>query len=365
MQRKYLSIIIIVIFTINNCVLHYAKVSVKKDKEDDSPPPNIQIPINLSYNPLEERKRMENNNLKFGYSLSVKKDDSIFTYSSEEILAKFKSNNNFIISKDANIKIEITPNLNKISGYLLFSLGYTFTLGVIPGINDTSGSIEFKLHNNESGEYIKSYRYTINHKAIDGFLPIFIGPILPSFSESFDHSLNGKSYSVMRVSFNQFHSDLMKDLEKDKIFRKQFTVSDPGNYIISYDPGNKIKDKKFDEFFLSKIEEMFINNNYNFLDRKKTDSLATNFQILGNKISKEKITNIRKLTGGDHIIHIQKIRLIQEEEEIELKISCISLKTGNILWSETTFVRDEVFLEEAINDTLDELQIKLQYKGVI
>ncbi|MCB1176632.1 MAG: hypothetical protein KDK36_03535, partial [Leptospiraceae bacterium] len=75
-------------------------------------------------------------------------------------------------------------------------------------------------------------KYKIKHKFFIGFLPMLIGPFLKDASYSLEHTKGYESKTVMKVSFDQFASDLKKDVSKNEFYLSRFKVSNSSTYYL-------------------------------------------------------------------------------------------------------------------------------------
>jgi hypothetical protein len=352
----------------NQCYMHYSSLvnapqieisnsNNKPLKLKQSLP--LKIELNSKYRYSFDPKKIYRKNYIDGSSENkvehFSNDDVIDNFFSSELLAKFRYDSDINLNSNATIKINIIPQFEGFEKPVLSAGSALWTGFILPWTTTSYGKIEFQLIDVYTGDVLKSYMYEIKNQQMLGWSSIIIGPILPIFSERFDHSMNEKSFAVSRLAYNTFKKDLLVDLSNDKNFENR--------YYKLVSPIYEIKSFSSQENEISKLSTLLLNEiKSNFSER------GLIFQDLNN-LSKE--SNTQNTLIADRILFISSFILRRDLNNrishIQGSVICKSKKLGHVLWEqEIDFYNNNDLLEEdIIKNIVNELNAELRLRGEI
>ncbi|MCB1176630.1 MAG: hypothetical protein KDK36_03525 [Leptospiraceae bacterium] len=225
MKLKKILISTLICIALSNCYLHQAtiagdfygfKLMMNPQKELNNP-----FPVEIEFDSEKQNEKI-NNYLKGKNNNKHISENFISNYCSNQIITNFEESKSFIIKENANIKIKIETLLQEVNIDIMSFIFSLMTLGIAPSVTQTKGQIEFKIYDSEKNKILKTYNYKITHFQRFGMTSMIYGSIYSSINDGFDHTNSEQSIVIMKVSFNQFSNDLLKDIKNDKNLFSRF-----------------------------------------------------------------------------------------------------------------------------------------------
>ncbi|TGL52289.1 hypothetical protein EHQ59_09565 [Leptospira kemamanensis] len=263
--------------------------------------------------------------------------DRIDSYFSEEIVAKFRNSKYFTHNPSATMKIRVVSSLEEVKIAVVSLIAAVGTLGIIPAVSRTHGSIQFELFDSSQNKSIRTFKYSIHHREFLGTSTIILGSFLPLFSERFDRSTNERTFAVMRVAFKQFENDLMIELDQDKTLLKRFTADLNKIYALLPFRNKTNSINSYEDQLHSELESQFLKSGIALVERKKQDILLEEIKFSNSGLTDSNRLAFGKLTNANRVIMIEDL-VIKEPKtsnytEILFSIRCVDIESGQIVWS--------------------------------
>lgn len=348
-----LPFVFIYLFTFSACFMHYT-MEIPPNQIQDGKENNVakkQLPIKLKINKsnLNESKNAKlvnmtssldkKNNPPPFYLTQDNEGPYIGNYYSEEVLAKFKMDEQFISNPEANVLIEIKPLLKRFEfGYDRDNLAY-YTLTMIPFQTDSFGEITFTLIDLNQKETIKEYTYQINHTSYAGLSMFLFSPFIPLFSDYIDHSVNYRTFSIMRRAYEAFNRDLRFDLNRDPKLLERFYINDSPNYSLQVMMANH--ENEFQSLFHSSMESALISKGFQI------------FEVDGSNSSKTKIDRMILI---EILGYERKGYENQTISDIKYNAICKDSKSDKVFWKQTVTFKPN----RKVSNDLDTIQNAVQ-----
>ncbi|MBM9578128.1 hypothetical protein JWG45_13305 [Leptospira sp. 201903070] len=295
------------------------------------------VAVRVDFDPSGKETAIEDMKRK-GLNVTVSTPD-IESYYSPEILSQFRKSPLFLLNPNAQILIRIRSSVEEVKPPVLSVIAFLLTAGLFPMIERTNGRIEFEIYEEKTNLVLKSYKYPIEHRSIFGFAPVVLGPIIPAFSERFDHSQNKKNFAIMRVAFQQFEKDLSADLAQSKEFNSHFLQGEPHRFaFVSL---AKTTDQGFDFFsdVYSTLEKSFLKHGIFLVERKRLDQVISEIQLSLSGITNNSRLQLGRLLDADRLILMDNFDYSPSDSKayrvgFSFSIRCVDVQTGKIIWSE-------------------------------
>ncbi|MBM9498679.1 hypothetical protein JWG44_00225 [Leptospira sp. 201903071] len=273
-----------------------------------------------------------------GLNVSVSTQD-IESYYSPEILSQFRKSPLFLLNPNSRILIRIRSSVEEVKPPVLSVIAFLFTVGLFPMIERTNGRVEFEIYEEKTDLVLKSYKYPIEHRSLFGFAPVVLGPIVPAFSERFDHSQNKKNFAIMRVAFQQFEKDLSADLAQSKEFSAHFSQGEAHRFaFVSL---AKTTDQDFGIFsdVYTTLEKNFLKHGIFLVERKRLDQVISEIQLSLSGITNSSRLQLGRLLDADRLILLDNFEYSPFDSKayrggFSFSIRCVDVQTGKIIWSE-------------------------------
>ncbi|MCC5815983.1 MAG: hypothetical protein JJT78_14615 [Leptospira sp.] len=264
-------------------------------------------------------------------------DNMVESYFSEEIVTKFRSSEYFTHNSSANMKIRVNSSLEEVKWPVISLIGSIGTLGLFPSITRTYGRIQFEIYDSKNSKSIKTFKYRVQHRQFLGTSIIIIGAFFPLMSDRFDHSLNARNFAIMRVGFQQFENDLLKELEENKSLLKNFT-KDPDKVYALLPFGNKMsQDNSYENQIYTGLESQFIKSGLSIVERKKIQSLLSEIRFSNSGLTTSNRLAFGKFSNAERLIIVSDLDINEPEKksrtEINFSIRCVEIESGKIIWS--------------------------------
>lgn len=304
------------------------------------------VPVRIDFDPSGRETAAQDMHRK-GLNVSVALQD-VESYYSSEILSQFRKSALFLLNPNAHIQIRIRSSAEEVKPPVLSIIPFIVTIGLFPMIERTNGRVEFELYEEETNKVLKSYKYPIEHRSIFGIAPLLLGPIVPIFSDRFDHSQNKKNFAIMRVAFQQFEQDLKADLGHLKELSAHFTQDEAHRFAFvslakTDEPGSQI----FTDIY-SELEKKFIKHGILLVERNRLDKVLSEIQLSLSGITENSRLKLGKLLEADRLILMDHFEYIPYNRQaydgkFAFSIRCIDVQTGRIIWAEN--VRENLYSE--------------------
>ncbi|WCL50343.1 CsgG/HfaB family protein [Leptospira sp. GIMC2001] len=296
---------------------------------------NGTLPVRVEFDSSEKAFVKEYLKRK-GQNIEVS-DNTIESYFSEEIVAKFRNSQYFTHNSSANMKIRVVSSLEEVKSPVISLVAAIGTLGIFPAIKRTYGRVQFELYDSSKNKSIRTFKYPIQHREFLGTSTIILGSILPLLSDRFDHSTNEKNFAIMRVAFQQFENDLMAELNQDKALVKNFTADTNKVYALLPFSKKANSSRSFEDQLHSALESQFVKSGLNMVERKKLDALLNEIKFANTGLTASNRIAFGKLTNADRLILVEDLVFQKpgttKTTEIFYSIRCVDIETGKILWS--------------------------------
>ncbi|MDF3821603.1 hypothetical protein P3G55_16985 [Leptospira sp. 96542] len=329
-------------FCLQDCYLHHANVSgdiygVKNLVDIGSKKDINNLPIKLEFD-VNEKSSIKDHLHKKGQNIKVE-DEIINSYYSEEIISKMRGSKLFNHHPDANIKIRIFSTIEEVKEPVISWFGFIPTFGLFPLITRTYGRVEFEIFDSSKNTLVKTYKYPIHHRMFFGWAPIVLGPILPSFTERFDHSQNQRTFAIMRVAFHQFEKDLYTDIHNDASLKTKFFI-DQSSFVALMPLTNIEEDHKvIYPIIFSELESAFLKRGVRLIERQNLDKVLNEIKFSSTGLTESSRNKIGTLLNADRVIAIENLNYtssskISSEVKFSFLIKCLEVKTGRIIWSQ-------------------------------
>ncbi|TGM01686.1 hypothetical protein [Leptospira jelokensis] len=271
-----------------------------------------------------------------GHNIDVG-DNTIESYFSEEIVAKFRNSKYFTHNSSANMKIRVLSSLEEVKFPVISAIAAIGTLGIFPAITRTYGRIQFELFDSSNNKSIRTFKYSVQHREFLGTSAIVLGSFLPLFSERFDHSTNSRNFAIMRVAFHQFENDLMLELDQDKSLLKKFTSDSNKIYALLPFKTNSNSLKSVEDQLHSELESQFVKSGIEMVERKKLDALLEEIKFSNSGLTASNRITFGKLSNANRIILLEDLVIkdpkTSNQTEIYFTIRCVDVESGKIIWS--------------------------------
>ncbi|WP_167881421.1 CsgG/HfaB family protein [Leptospira biflexa] len=264
-------------------------------------------------------------------------DNTIESYFSEEIVAKFRNSKYFSHNSSANMKIRVVTSLEEVKFPVVSVIAAIGTLGIIPAITRTYGRIQFELFDSSNNKSIRTFKYSIQHRQFLGTSAIFLGSFLPLLSDRFDQSTNERNFAIMRVAFHQFENDLMLELDQDKTLLKKFTSDSNKIYALLPFKENSNSINSVKDQLHSELESQLVKSGLELVERKKLDALLEEIKFSNSGLTASNRITFGKLSNANRIILLEDLVIKDpknsNQTEIYFTIRCVDVETGKIIWS--------------------------------
>ncbi|PJD99047.1 MAG: hypothetical protein CK427_16510 [Leptospira sp.] len=329
-----------VVFIGSNCYLHHANIQgdsygAKAFIFGKEPFFKGTLPIRVEFDSSEKAFVKEYLKRK-GQNIEVN-ENTIESYFSDEIVAKFRSSKYFTHNSSANMKIRVASSLEEVKAPVVSLVANIGTLGIFPAITRTYGRVQFELYDSSKNKSIRIFKYPIQHREFKGTTSIILGSFLPLFSDRFDHSTNERNFAIMRVAFQQFENDLMHELDKDKTLLTKFTSETDKVYALIPIKSKTISIKSSEEKLHSALESQFVKSGLNLVERKKIDVLLEEIKFSSTGLTASNRIEFGKLSQADRVILVEDLVINEgrnaNKTEINYSIRCVEIETGKIIWS--------------------------------
>ncbi|PJZ55533.1 hypothetical protein CH367_18805 [Leptospira barantonii] len=341
---KRIATILLISFFSLQCYLHQANVNgdalgTHRFFHKSKNPFIGSVPIRIHFDPNEKDTAIQDLRRK-GLNVSVSNDD-VESYYSTEILSQFRKSPLFILNPNAEILLRIKSSVEDVKPPVLSILPFIGTVGLFPMIESTNGRVEFELYDEKKNQVIRTYKYAVDHRSFFGIAPLFFGPILPALTDRFDHSQNKKTFSIMRVAFQQFEKDLKNDLGQAPELTSRFIQGEPHHFAFvsmgkTGDPGYEI----FSELYTS-IESIFLRHGLSLVERNRLNPVIAEIQLSLSGLTESSRLQLGKLLNADRLILMDDFDYVQgpqssssKDGKIAFSLRCLEVQTGRILWSE-------------------------------
>lgn len=354
-----------------NCYIHHANVSgdlygMKEIVKFTSNDYKGTLPVRIEFD-AREKENVSRYLAKKGQNIKIS-ENLIQSYYSEEIISKFRNSKIFEHNPDANIKIRIFAYVEEVRDPVITFIANIVSLGIFPAITRSYGRLEFEIFDSQNHKILKSFKYPIEHRQSFSFSSILIGPILPLFSERFDHSQNEKNYAIMRVAFKQFEIDLANNLNLDKNLSARFFVDASHKYaILPFEP-SKSPEKEIYGPLYSNLESSFLARGLLLVERAKLNTILNEIILSKSGLTESKRLEVGKILNADRLINVSDLMFSNTPEikksDIAFSIQCLDVESGKILWSERLRYQSsaqesvEKLIESAVHKLISELKSK-------
>ncbi|NCN10169.1 MAG: hypothetical protein GW938_10030 [Leptospira sp.] len=337
---KFFVLVLFIVINTSACYLHHANIQgdaygAKEFIFGKDPFFQGTLPVRVEFDSSEKAFVKEYLKRK-GQNIEVT-DNTIESYFSEEIVAKFRNSKYFTHNSSANMKIRIVSSLEEVKSPVISLIAAIGTLGIFPAITRTYGRIQFELYDSSKNKSIRTFKYPIQHRQFLGTSAIILGSLLPLFSDRFDHSTNERNFAIMRVAFQQFENDLMLELDKDKTLLKSFTSESNKIYALIPIKNKSSSLKSSADQLHSALESQFVKAGLNLVERKKLDVLLEEIKFSQTGLTASNRIAFGKLSNADRVILVEDFILKEGQSsnktEIYFSIRCVDVETGKIIWS--------------------------------
>lgn len=334
---------IVIIFLNLNCYLHHANVSgdlygAKKIVSLRNTDSISSLPIKLEFDKSNIKVNKE-----FLYKKGQNKNtaeeekefdsDLMNNYYSDEIFSQFQASKLFYLNRDSDIKIRIDPSLDEVKQPVLSLIPNFFSLGLFPRITRTTGKVNFEIFSVKENKILKVFKYKVNHRIFLSLPSVFLGPILPSFSERFDHSQNNKTFAIMRVAFGQFEEELAETLKQDKTLLAKFSASEPSVYALIPAKTSSPKLNEFSNALYQELESGFLARGMKLAERKNLDKILDEVKFSLSGLTESSRNRVGQLVNVDKLIVITDLEEDKTINKIKFQIRSFDVVTGKTLWS--------------------------------
>lgn len=339
-QVKKIFLLLVIVSNSFGCYLHHANIQgdsygAKGLIFGKEPFFNGTLPIRVEFDSSEKAYVREYLKRK-GQNIGVA-DNTIESYFSEEIVAKFRNSKYFTHNSSANMKIRIVSSLEEVKSPVISAIAAIGTLGIIPAITRTYGRIQFELFDSSSSRSIRTFKYSIQHREFFGTSTIILGSFLSLFSERFDHSTNERNFAIMRVAFHQFENDLMLELDQDKTLLKKFTSDSNKIYALLPFKENSNSINSVKDQLHSELESQLVKSGLELVERKKLDALLEEIKFSNSGLTASNRIAFGKLSNANRIILLEDLVVkdpkSSNKTEIYFTIRCVDVESGKIIWS--------------------------------
>lgn len=354
-----------IFFSLWSCFLHHVNIEGDiygaKSIFHRSPSDKEILPVRLDFNPPTKDEVIKILHDK-GSNQTPK--DEIDGYLSTEIISKFQKSQKFLISSNSNMKIKIIPLVDDVKPPILTMIGFLFTLGAIPAIYRTYGSISFELYDQEKHKILRIYKYSVNHRIMLGWAPMLLGPIVSMFTDRFDHSTNNKTYAIMRVVFAQFEYDLFKDIRESKELASRFFSTNDYNHALIV-TSKSANDEYLASSIYSELNKIFLKYGISILERRKLNEVINEIQLsLAGITQARDYSKLGRLLQADRLILVEDLNITSATTSvlgrINFSIRCVDSETGKVIWSEK--IAESMLLSETVDMVVNSAARKLMQK---
>ncbi len=390
---KWISILFILFWITNNCILHSVSIDEKTgipEKKSPQIPKSNTIPLKVqfgetkrnefvvlfgeyrdeirlpresydggeykledSYKMIEpvweipcNKKLFEESGMTIvGYKREIRKDAYAYfrcevgkyvksNLFSDEYFSKFQRSAYLQLDANSNLKIVIDSSLGSNYHSSLWDVFAGLSFQLFPFKVSSSSDVQFGIWDTEKNVLLKNYTYTIDHRMYHGIPIPLVGTILPIFSDRYDHSQNLNTFAIARVVYNQFEEDFLNDFYTDPNLQKAAYLLPPSIYKIQGANNTEISKNPKLPFLMGKLESKLLQHGVEIKNPKDDSKI-------------------------DKIIQIDSMQI--KENTFEFQFSCLEIKTKNLLWSEIIpipFSKEEknpIISESEMEKAVDEL----------
>lgn len=355
--------IMIQIILLNKCFLHHANVrddyyGVKSIIPFTGSGFTSSLPVRVEFDPREKSqipKYLKDKGINIDIDPNI-----VDSWYSEEIISKFRNSRYFINSVDANVKIRISSTIEEVKAPVITLIAQICTFGIVPALTRTNGRIEFELYDSSSQTVLKNYKYPVEHRYFLGIPPLFLAPVLGLFSERFDHSMNQRTFAIMRVAFQQFEDDLLYDVSNSKNLYSKFTIDKTkATAFLQFPPKSRSEDRILSDIH-SAIENGFIGRGMVLVERKKMNLILNEIRLSQLGITDSSRIQIGRLTSAGRIIYASESNVQMEGnklERISFTLKCIDVNSGSIIW--TQIINHSFKDSRSINYEIDDIAYQI------
>ncbi len=288
-------------------------------------------------------------------------DFLVKNYYSEEIFSQFQASKLFFLNRDSDIKIRIDPSLDEVKQPVLSLLPNFFSLGLFPKITRTNGKVNFEIFSIKENKILKVYKYKVEHRIFLSLPSVILGPILPSFSERFDHSKNLKTFAIMRVAFGQFEEELAETLKQDKTLLAKFSTSEPAVYALVPAKTQNPKLNEFSNALYQELETSFLARGMKLAERKNLDKILDEVKFSLSGLTESSKNRVGQLANVDKLIVITDLEENIIQKKFKFQIRSFDVVSGKTLWSypcefESDIKLFSVNIQNSISETLQTLR---------
>ncbi|TGN19161.1 hypothetical protein [Leptospira idonii] len=357
-----------------NCFLHHANVSGDFYGAKNLVSLNFgdkarSLPIKIEFDTREknfifEKLRKKGQNIKVDPNL-------VEGYYSEEIISNFRSSKLFNHNPDANIKVRIYSTIEEVRDPVLTRIPNIITLGLFPAITRTYGRVEFELFDDKTNTILKSFKYPIHHRMFLTAGAFVLGPILPMFSNRFDHSQNERTYAIMRVAFQQFEIDLHDTLQNNEALLAKFTVEKPSVFAFLPFQPEKPPETEVYPILYSELEAAFVARGLKLVERKELHKVFEEITFSQTGLTENSRNKIGTMLNADRVIIVSDLKYVPAQNarpmELGFSVRCVDVKTGRIIWTEPSKYQsyEKLPLHSHVNSAIFPFISELRMRGEI